>query len=408
MQTSRTRVQDDRHIEYRTYRYTDGVNPIVTEVTPRGSSGRYSSISDNNNRGFAKLSKRGMIILSDCSLVRMNTVFRPGSLHRAVSSTGWSGSQIGDFRTWMQGAPSPPAETGIVLPSSDQLFITAFARMNSSELMAGEAVSDLGQTVAMLRSPFRGATDLLNRMFKSRAAHAKKTAKSVAQATAGTWLEYRYGWRPLLSDIDIIAQDALVKRGHCERHKLVARAGRGGSQDWSGSWKPTDAIDRAGSISMKRTSSRNVGVVYEVKNRTSQDVIRKLYGLRVRDVPATLWELVPYSFVIDWFTNVGDWIQAISPDPFISVVGTWTTYVTNSVYSIDGSIAYKDQSRAVDNWTGSLGGETITSFEFHREANPEITLTPSVTAKTLSRLHQADAMALLLKPILGSLASFRH
>lgn len=43
---------------------------------------------------------------------------------------------------------------------------------------------------------------------------------------------------------------------------------------------------------------------------TRVNVARKLYGLRI--TPATLWELMPWSWLIDWFSNAGDVISNIS------------------------------------------------------------------------------------------------
>jgi hypothetical protein len=37
------------------------------------------------------------------------------------------------------------------------------------------------------------------------------------------------------------------------------------------------------------------------------------------------WELIPYSFVIDWFANVGDFIGSLVPDFGIKQLGTYTT-----------------------------------------------------------------------------------
>jgi hypothetical protein len=49
--------------------------------------------------------------------------------------------------------------------------------------------------------------------------------------------------------------------------------------------------------------------------------ILRHYGLHPEQFPALLWELTPLSFVVDWFTNVGDWIKAITPRSDVRIEG---------------------------------------------------------------------------------------
>jgi hypothetical protein len=37
------------------------------------------------------------------------------------------------------------------------------------------------------------------------------------------------------------------------------------------------------------------------------------YGLHPNQFPYLLWQLVPLSFMLDWFVDVGAWVRAISP-----------------------------------------------------------------------------------------------
>lgn len=48
----------------------------------------------------------------------------------------------------------------------------------------------------------------------------------------------------------------------------------------------------------------------------------------------TVWELIPYSFLIDYFTNVGDVLQALSTDTS-GVHGLWKTEIWESKRDIN-------------------------------------------------------------------------
>jgi hypothetical protein len=38
------------------------------------------------------------------------------------------------------------------------------------------------------------------------------------------------------------------------------------------------------------------------------------------ELPLTAWELVPFSFVVDWFVNIGDWLEALTPKLGIKIL----------------------------------------------------------------------------------------
>jgi hypothetical protein len=37
------------------------------------------------------------------------------------------------------------------------------------------------------------------------------------------------------------------------------------------------------------------------------------------------WELIPFSFVADWFVNIGPYVRAITPKVGVHSLGSWTT-----------------------------------------------------------------------------------
>jgi hypothetical protein len=385
---------------------------VVTSTTP-GDSGTYpasnytggvSEILDNNNRNFKTIRKSGGLVLSDCQITRYERSFIPGFIS-ASTPNGWSASQTGDLLGYFGGSVT----SGQIYGPEDSvpLFIKAFAKINEASLMSGEVLRDLGVTIAMFRHPFKSASELLVKMAKYRKVRLGKTVRSAAKANADAWLEYRYGWLPIIHDSRKVMNECLVSRASFDRKRLVARAGSRRIGNQSGSWSATAVAANSGSMRIDKTSCANVGVIYDYKSQGPAEDRLKFLGLRLRDIPATLWEITPYSFVVDWFVNVGEWIQAITPVPGVTITGWWYTTTVTTISSREGRIAYLGTPPS-PTWQGSFGSEIFTDFKLTRICNGPMTLMPSLKANTLSRLHQVDAMALSLKPILAAMQGFWH
>lgn len=121
-----------------------------------------------------------------------------------------------------------------------------------------------------------------------------ESAKEFADALAGLWLNYRYNLMPnvyLLQDIE----RALARVDHefiTARSKAVHEVIFTGP-GWSFS-----------------------------ENITTRCVIKRRFGDKSRftaggpqisaDILTTTWELLPLSFVVDWFVRIGDWLAAWS------------------------------------------------------------------------------------------------
>jgi hypothetical protein len=139
----------------------------------------------------------------------------------------------------------------------------------------------------------------------------------------------------------------------------------------------------------------------------SNAVLRTL-GLRVQDFPATLWELMPWSFVADWFVNVGSWLRVVSPIPGLNILGSWSTIIDERTTTYSGNVYIPPYAGQPAEQIGSAGSSRKSSFSLVRTINPAVATSPLLTAKTLSALRSTDAMALSIKPILGLINRFKH
>lgn len=132
--------------------------------------------------------------------------------------------------------------------------------------------------------------------------YKKKFLKSVKKAynrndhnlVADKWLEYRYGWTPMLSDIETLINKPL---GHPSM-RIAASMSR---QAFTQYRHPNGQDVEDYYLRVSRNAScyitpRNVAMA------TAQQ-----YG--IANLGLTAWELVPYSFVADWIFDVGGYLE---------------------------------------------------------------------------------------------------
>lgn len=387
----------------------------------QGLRGVTNSISDVSHKGFARSRNRGEIVMGDLVIDKYsreqtdcNFTFGP---YGASHPYGWGVRRvIGDVANWIEGRiinRTAYVESDIV--AARQIVLTkAYAKMYDSPVMSGEVINDLAKTVAMLRRPLGKSVKLLQKMHKEAVRNAKKSNNRGMSAAASAWLEMRYGWKPLMMDIESTMDEASVFATHLVERRLVARASQRFEghvtdvQRLAGGLPSFDAADVT--VSSKTYGLAAAGIIYDVANRTTSEQLIACAGLRIRDVPATLWEIVPFSFVVDWFLGVGNWLQAITPDPELRVLGSWITTVVNrdvdlsiiAEASLGPSAPYPKTT-----WRGNGGSSNVKTTSIQREVNPQLTSTPQwkLTPPTLHQ--QADAVALLAQ-ITGLFGRLRH
>jgi hypothetical protein len=299
---------------------------------------------------------------------------------------------------------------------AETCLVQAYAKMNQASMSSLETLKDLDQTVGMLRRPFRGSIELVGRIIKSRNKHSGKSARSAAQALQGAWLEHRYGWKPLLMDCDNIITFSQKKREKLERRRLVSRAGASRSFNdvlnltvpVPGHPAPPGVTSVSGTTLYQKTVRVGCGVFYDVVNRSTSDDLLKLLGARPNDLPVGIWECIPYSFVVDWFVNVSDWLNAVTPNPSVSVRGNWTTSVVEAVDTTQGVKVYSYVGTApASSYTTSVPGSIRRSGSVTRRVNRPMPSHPSVINKPLSLLHSLDGVCLLGQKVLSALGKLK-
>lgn len=196
---------------------------------------------------------------------------------------------------------------------------------------------------------------------------------------ADAWLEFHFGWEPLVQDIgacvEILQGPVPARRLTCggKRVRFASKY-----YDRSSSYETTYSHERSGFV------RASVAATFYVNNPDLYLANR----LGFVNPAAVAWELIPFSFVVDWFTNVGSFLSQCSDLAGLTVVKPCYTVVSHlqhcrytyhyrynkifSGYEVDGTAVYT---------TRSLGFPGVS-----------LRLKP---LKTISIVRGATAMALL-------------
>lgn len=154
-----------------------------------------------------------------------------------------------------------------------------------------------------------------------------KDISTSSKEFAKLWLEYRYAWRPLVMDA-VSAYNYMVK----PERLIPRRTFRGFKTDQSD--LEIDTTISSGSYTYRfrgttaTTRSVRAGVLTEIDIGVSE--FRNLGGFNVF---GTAWELIPWSFVVDWFIDVKGVVSTLNPSPGIKTLGSWAQYISEKRFS---------------------------------------------------------------------------
>jgi hypothetical protein len=379
--------------------------------------GRFKSIDDEPHPDFRKRVKQGQVVMGELAMLTRERSVTNGNLSYSVPAESYTMHIWGDLACQVINRVPFTSVLQNDVPNMEQAsLIKAYAKIKKESIMTGELIAGLGQTIAMLRSPMAQSQKLLKRMFQEPMVANARTARKASQAVSSAWLEYRYGMQPLVLDINQGIRSGLSFQARLGKRRSVVRSGVTGMENlyipftdvpvtwWFGG--SSNKLWASGSVSTKRKHRVDAGVIFEVAKRTSSEQLSADLRLGSADLFATAWELVPFSFVADWFVDVGTWLDAVNLPHDVSVLGNWVTSVLEyeEVYA-STDLKYTGWRAGEAYEHGSWGGSTQTVNSVNRRCN--LTLPPLPLSSTGYRagIHAVDAIALLLKPILGLVKS---
>lgn len=177
-------------------------------------------------------------------------------------------------------------------------------------------LAELSKTVTMFRKAVREGLYLIGAAYDAIVKRNARATETLVRMTMDDWLQARYGWRVLMYDLRDISK-ALNEFDEKQRLRNKERVG----SNWTHT-KLSNFVAPGAHQVMHFDSTE-----YDINIRGS--IIADFIPDRLISNPLlTTWELVPYSFVIDWFLSVGTALSALS---FLTVTDKYTSCLGYSI-----------------------------------------------------------------------------
>lgn len=211
----------------------------------------------------------------------------------------------------------------VSLPSVNTLHDLAAVRLrakvNQATLEGGLNLAEFGKTADFVS----GAMVKTARALKAaRRGNVKDVwnsltgGKPLVDAVSDGWLAFTYAFKPLASDVATSVR--LLEEGlYLSPYKWV-RTSR--SRELRAS-----SVYRTESTRKHKTLVGQVRYGGGIQYRVDQPVVATLSALGLTDPLTVAWELVPFSFVVDWFVPVNEYLAQVGPPKGISFVKGYTT-----------------------------------------------------------------------------------
>jgi hypothetical protein len=147
------------------------------------------------------------------------------------------------------------------------------------------------------------------------------------QQAADLWLEIRYGLRPLYYDLKGSAAALGRLNDRIQRLRFDATVVLDGSWDDAESytWTSIAPVTLSGTRMFHHKTVVNAGILIRP---TIEGIPLDVFGLK--DIMPSLWEVVPFSFIWDWFFNTGNYFAGLNPSINTGYLGSWVTVTTET------------------------------------------------------------------------------
>lgn len=340
--------------------------------------------------------------------IRDNPYYRSG-WHASYTPSTWSGrSHDGSIAgngtlAVLLAEPIPAILQSNVLIALDDMHNKVLNRLitqiKGQSFNAGVALAETRQTANLVSSSARRIAQAVQSLRRGNVGGAirgltgasslrKERSLRGAGAVPNQWLELQYGWRPLLSDI-YGATQALSKRYASQPPYVSVRAGASVSlnNDYA-----THETRYGLPASWKQNANAHVNGFIEYAVDSSFAAMASQTG--IQNPLSVAWELVPWSFVVDWFLPVGNYLNNLDYKSGLVFRRGWISRKVNNELQIhltdgkyvDGAVTMNHSGASYS--TGGSAFERVVLGSFPSVPPPSL-------KNPFSLGHVANALSLL-------------
>lgn len=317
----------------------------------------------------------------------------PGKTSFRATVTGYMQNRLSNTPVllYMPGAMENPASDDPVMDSNvyNRLLIEAYNELREVKLALGNAMAEAVTTVDMIADTAKTLAELLYAAKHGRWKYFARVAgirdpKTALKLPSNLFLQWKYGWKPLMSDIRDGVE--LLKENPITLPLYHVKKYSGTRPEWE---FRTGAVNGYNTVKGKGRNATTLEL-WVTMDPTSWNSTFHSLGL---DNPlGILWEVTPYSFVVDWLVPVGDYLSALAAMPGLNLVG--------------GYVSYRGQGSSTVTYTstdpvtiGSYPTVQVDRFGFRRIALTSLPVPLPYVKSPFSNSHTQSALALLAQLI---------
>jgi hypothetical protein len=274
----------------------------------------------------------------------------------------WSNMEIPQSSVGAHGGSAwvPPH---IPVGMRNQSVTGALNKIGDQKVNLAENLATMGQTARLLGDSAKTLANFLEVVYRDKAFRPYLRSnlrdlgrKGIPKSIADRYLEYVYGWKPLMQDVHALYKLATGKAGNA----LLLNARHSCTQQALG------GTNRFNAVSYNcMTILGPVDETATVRCSLWAEIDPNWVGLRALNQlgllnPASLaWELVPWSFVVDWLVPIGPVLEA-----FTAPAG---------LIFVDGSLAVRSKTvTPYEHWYSGLDNPTSYTENQHATGTAKV------------------------------------
>jgi hypothetical protein len=302
--------------------------------------------------GFRGKQKAGEIVNNPCSMtVARRTTTGSGSVTQSqiaaphdVWTASGTGTITGYYSTYGGGLPTyveapVPDLTEMIHMTQQQCL----ANVDSTPFSFAEDLAEIRETIMFLRDPLATIRKLslnyrkaIQRLAKYRRLRSiKRYPGQLLNDISSVWLEQRFAVQPVFRSILKLMEAYETDKVYRPERRISRSLWTAPNQSDARSVVKTSG-GRTFTYYCKAISSGSVrtGILYEVSNPVVN--FQYKYGLRFKDIPKTMWAVMPLSFMVDRFVNISNFFGGAVNllDPNVDILGAWYSTKAERTVSI--------------------------------------------------------------------------
>lgn len=321
--------------------YSPSVGPVSIQTwtkdsgnVPKRSVNEHENVPPSNGTAWRQSQIHGGIIATEMSKSLTDSNEPGANLFYHISTQKTTGGQVVTYDYSNIAVNDIPALSASrwgfgsspVSSYSEAAFTAALADARAGGYDVLTELAEAPETLAMLKGFIPEGAEMLRKYKKHweridprklKAYHKlpkklrtyTRLAGDVGSSAANAWLLFRYGLTPLVLSMQEILEKYSEKLGLYKTYRGRDQSNLAETMVWPMRFSAKTGLTFSieGSRSFEAVSRGWVKCMY-----TTNTLLRNAKRLLRIDPIGTAYELLPLSFVVDWFVNVGDFIAANS------------------------------------------------------------------------------------------------